>query len=103
MRVLQSNCTSTRLGQLPNGFQRIDFIGRFVRPQTNDTRKPQSKTTLVAIGWLNSIKSYFDDDAWLNHPHAAMGKLLNGVPSKPFSHLRDFRVRQPRVGFANIE
>jgi len=86
-----------------HGFEGINLINIFVGPQANNSRKPQRIAALVPLGWLNPVKSYFDYNARLNNSHPTMGKFLQRVRAKPFSHLGNFGIGQSGIGFPDIE
>src|SRR5256885_10103923 len=90
-------------GELAHRFERVNLVRLLIGSQPHNARKPQSIAAFVTLGWLNTVKSYFQNYAWFDHAHAAVSELLKGVRAKPFGHLRDFRIGQTRIGLADVE
>src|ERR1051326_7284543 len=94
---------STGAGEPAHSFERINLVRLLVGSQPDDAWKPQSIATLVTLGWLDSVKGYFQNNQRLDHAHASVGELLESVRAKPFGHLGDFRVSQSRISLADVE
>src|SRR5205823_1170643 len=94
---------STGTSEPAHRFERINLIRILIRSQPHDARKPQSIAAFVTLGWLNAVKSYFQNYARFDYAHAAVGELLESVRAKPFGHLGDFRIGQPGISLADVE
>src|SRR4051794_39941465 len=58
---------STGTGELAHRFECIDLISILIWSQPDDARKPQSIAAFVTLGWLDPVKSYFQNYPRFDH------------------------------------
>src|SRR5207248_9486132 len=106
MRASQANRLSSRGSvlyvdrgghQRAQGGQRIRILWLLVRTPTQDARKPNGDTGLVARTGLNAFERQLEDLFGLHAPHGP--ELLQRVAANPCVQLPDLGIGESRIGF----
>src|SRR6185295_13141553 len=87
------------LVQRSDRLDRVDIVGRLVRPEGGDPREPERIARLVAGRADDDVEGDLDDDGRLDL--AVAPEPLDRVGLEPGRHLGDLGVRQPAVGLAD--
>src|SRR6266542_1739815 len=91
------------LYELSNRLERVDFGCVFIWSQPKDSGEPESVSTLVALGFLNTVKRDLEHDLRLDDSDSPMRKFAYRMVVKPVGHRLEFRISQSGVGFSNIQ
>src|SRR6476646_4861252 len=81
--------------------QRVDLVGRLVRPKRGDPREPQREPRLVAVRADDHVERDLDDDGRLDL--AIAPEPGDRVLLEPARHLGDLGVGQAAVRLADVD
>src|SRR6476469_8193971 len=89
------------LVQRADGLERVDLVGRLVRPERGDPREPQRKPRLVAVRADDDVERDLDDDGRLDL--AVAPEPGDRVLLEPARHLGDLGIGQAAVRLADVD
>src|SRR5690606_30181948 len=101
LRVVRNRAKCTGVGESPACLQCIDIGEGFVRADSHDAREAERVAAFMTLARLNRIERHFNNDLRNDTPPTSL--LLDGGGEKMLREMRDLRIGEAGVGFADGE